>query len=131
MPAESGPGAPLGCEASSIRTFIGAEDFAKSRRFYQALGFVESRIAENMSYFRIAADLGFYLQDYFVKPWCHNSMVFVEVDDVRACYEKLSRLDLDAFAPARLSPIVNRDWGAECFVHDPAGVLWHFGQFND
>lgn len=20
-------------------------------------------------------------------------------------------------------------WGRECFVHDPSGILWHFGEF--
>jgi len=21
------------------------------------------------------------------------------------------------------------DWGKECFVHDPSGILWHIGEF--
>jgi len=20
-------------------------------------------------------------------------------------------------------------WGKECFLHDPSGILWHFGEF--
>ncbi|PZO24508.1 MAG: glyoxalase, partial [Flavobacteriaceae bacterium] len=26
-------------------------------------------------------------------------------------------------------PIRNHDWGRECFLHDPSGILWHFGEF--
>ncbi|MDQ3111085.1 MAG: glyoxalase, partial [Bacteroidota bacterium] len=28
----------------------------------------------------------------------------------------------------KLVPIRNNDWGRECFVHDPSGILWHFGE---
>jgi hypothetical protein len=29
----------------------------------------------------------------------------------------------------KLIPIRVHDWGKECFLHDPSGVLWHFGEF--
>ena len=120
-----------GFKAASIRTFIGAQNFELSRSFYQALGFVESVISTKMSYFRVEAEMGFYLQDYYVKDWCDNSMVFLEVADVEDCWSRLCGLELaERFPPARLSPIKELDWGSECFLHDPAGVLWHFGQFN-
>jgi len=34
-------------------------------------------------------NLGFYLQDYYVKKWCNNSMVFLEVDDIDECWDEL------------------------------------------
>lgn len=118
-------------KAKSIRTFIGAKDYEESRRFYQNLGFEEVVIAPNMSLFKVNEQLAFYLQDYYVKDWCDNSMVFLEVDNVDKCWEDLTKLGLPSkYKNVRLTPIKTWDWGRECFLHDPAGVLWHFGQFN-
>ena len=118
--------------AHSIRTFIGAKDFAKSRQFYRELGFQEIEIDEKMSYFRVNESLGFYLQDYYVKKWNDNSMVFLEVDDIEACWKDLHGRGLhEKYTYVRLTEIKTFDWGRECFMHDPSGVLWHFGQFND
>ena len=38
-------------KAKSIRPFIGAKDFALSRKFYLDLGFRESVLSHTMSYF--------------------------------------------------------------------------------
>ena len=65
----------------SIRPFIGSKDFGISRQFYQDLGFKESILANNLSYFE-SNSLGFYLQDAYVKDWIDNTMIFMEVDDV-------------------------------------------------
>jgi catechol 2,3-dioxygenase-like lactoylglutathione lyase family enzyme len=116
--------------ARSIRPFIGAKDFETSRRFYRDLGFEERVLFPNMSYFRTEG-LGFYLQDAYVKDWIDNTMVFMEVDDVDRFWNGLLALDLPAKYPGvRVTPIRNHDWGRECFLHDPSGILWHFGAFN-
>lgn len=116
-------------QAASIRTFIGAKNFKESRQFYNELGFEESLVAENLAYFKIGT-LGFYLQDYYVKKWVDNSMVFLEVDDVARYWKELNALGLhEKYHLVRLTPIVDYDWGRECFMHDPSGVLWHFGEF--
>ncbi len=115
--------------AKSIRTFVGAKKFKESREFYQEIGFREQIIDSKMSYFQIDG-LGFYLQDYYVKDWVNNSMVFLEVDNVDRYFKELSDLNLPSrYKHVRLSPIQENDWGKECFLHDPSGVLWHFGQF--
>ena len=117
-------------KAKSIRPFIGAKDFALSRRFYRDLGFQESILFPNMSYF-YTEGLGFYLQDAYVRDWIDNSMIFLEVDDVDRYWNELLALDLPAkYENVRLSPIRVSDWGKECFLHDPSGILWHFGAFN-
>lgn len=114
----------------SISTFIGAKDYKVSRQFYTDLGFEELIISEKMSYFRIG-DFGFYLQDYYVKDWIDNSMVFLEVDDAHRYYQELKSLHLvEKYEHVKLSKVVTNDWGDECFLHDPAGILWHFGHFN-
>jgi catechol 2,3-dioxygenase-like lactoylglutathione lyase family enzyme len=117
--------------AKSVRAFIGAVNFETSRSFYKDLGFEESMISDNLTYFKINAVLGFYLQNAYVKDWVDNTMLFVEVDDVSAYYKELQNLALDKkYAIVRLTPIKENDWGRECFLHDPSGILWHFGEFN-
>ena len=116
--------------AISIRAFIGARDFEVSRRFYSALGFEEKVLDQNMSLFKIG-ELGFYLQDAYVEDWINNTMIFLEVDDVDRYWTELQALDLTSqFEHVKLTPIRYYDWGKECFLHDPSGVLWHFGQFS-
>jgi catechol 2,3-dioxygenase-like lactoylglutathione lyase family enzyme len=118
-------------KAKSIRSFIGAENFEVSRSFYRDLGFEERVLSPNMSYFKTGG-LGFYLQDGYVKDWIDNSMIFLEVDDVSRYWNELVALDLAAkYKGVKLTPIKEYEWGRECFMHDPSGVLWHFGEFND
>ncbi len=115
----------------SIRPFIGAKDFRVSRNFYQDLGFEEVVLFHNMSLFRTEG-LGFYLQDAYVKDWIDNTMVFMEVDDVARFWDELLALDITSkYEGVRLTPIKDYDWGRECFVHDPSGILWHFGEFSN
>lgn len=116
-------------KARSIRPFIGARDFDRSRSFYRDLGFEEKQLFHNMSYFSTDG-FGFYLQDAYVKDWVDNTMVFMEVEDVARFWNELLKLDLPAkYQEVRLIPIRNHDWGRECFLHDPSGILWHFGEF--
>ncbi len=117
-------------QSKQIRPFIGAKDFNESRAFYQSIGFEEIIIDKKMSLFKINHHLGFYLQDAYVRDWIDNTMIFVEVEDVEHYWRELSALNLTAtYKTARLVPIRVYDWGRECFLHDPSGVLWHFGEF--
>jgi hypothetical protein len=114
----------------SIRPFIGAKDFEISRNFYRDLGFEESILFHNMSYFKTQG-LGFYLQDANVQDWIDNSMVFMEVEDVSQFWNELSALELTIkYKNVKLTPIRKYDWGSECYLHDPSGILWHFGEFS-
>jgi catechol 2,3-dioxygenase-like lactoylglutathione lyase family enzyme len=117
-------------KTKSIRPFIGAQNYEVSRNFYRDLGFTESIITPGMSYFK-TDQFGFYLQDAYVKDWIDNTMVFMEVDDVGRFWDELVALDLPAkYTGVRLTPIRAYDWGRECFIHDPSGILWHFGEFK-
>lgn len=116
--------------ALSIRPFIGAKDYEISRSFYRDLGFEEIVISPDMCLFK-TAELGFYLQKAYVKEWINNSMLFMEVEDVKQFYSQLIALDLSSkYKEVRIVPIRELNWGSECFVHDPSGVLWHFGEFK-
>jgi catechol 2,3-dioxygenase-like lactoylglutathione lyase family enzyme len=116
-------------KAISIRPFIGAKDYDLTRSFYRDLGFEEVVLSNEMSLFQTDR-IGFYLQNAYVKDWIDNSMIFLEVDDVDRYWKELLALDLTTKYPdVRLTPIRKYDWGRECFMHDPSGILWHFGQF--
>lgn len=116
--------------AKSIRPFIGSENFELSRNFYRDLGFEEIVLFPDMSYFK-TENFGFYLQNAYVKDWIDNTMVFMEVENAEKFWEELVRLDLPVkYEKVRLTPVKTNDWGKECFVHDPSGILWHFGEFS-
>jgi len=114
----------------SIRPFLGAKNFDISRSFYRDLGFEETELFPSMSVFKSGA-FAFYLQDAFVQDWIDNLQVFLEVDDVGRFWNQLSALKLtEKYEAVRLTPIRENSWGSECFIHDPSGILWHFGAFS-
>lgn len=116
-------------KAKSIRPFIGAKDFKLSRNFYRDLGFQEKILAPDMSLFK-TGELGFYLQDANIRDWIDNTMIFLEVEDVGRYWKELLALNLATkYKGVQLTPIREYDWGRECFMHDPSGILWHFGEF--
>ncbi len=113
----------------SIRPFIGSENFKTSREFYSDLGFEETVLESNLSLFQWNGT-GFYLQDAYVKDWNNNTMLFIEVDDTEAFRNYLTGLNLtEKYENVRLTAVKTMPWGKECFVHDPSGILWHFGEF--
>jgi hypothetical protein len=115
--------------AKSIRPFLGAQNFEVSRSFYRDLGFEEVVLFPKMSLFKTDG-IAFYLQDAYVQDWIDNTMVFLEVDDVGRYWRELVALDLPSkYKGTKLTPIKVYDWGRECFLHDPSGILWHFGEF--
>jgi uncharacterized glyoxalase superfamily protein PhnB len=118
-------------KSKSIIPFIGSKDFKVSKAFYAALGFKESMIDSRMSVFSFNGERAFYLQDAYVKDWIENTMLFWEVQDLNTVHSFFKKLDLEtAFAGASVSEIQKDVWGNEFFVHDPAGILWHIGEFK-
>lgn len=116
-----------------VRPFIGSKDFDQSRDFYQALGWSVGYDSEDLRVMTLGTH-SFYLQKYYHKSWCNNTMLHVSVFDVDAWYEKVSI----AFETHKLhkkgrlgETIEDRDYGRTFFVWDPAGVLVHFTQFHD
>jgi catechol 2,3-dioxygenase-like lactoylglutathione lyase family enzyme len=117
--------------AKSIRPFIGAKNYQESIRFYTALGFQVHSLGSQMSVVSVNEDLSFYLQNAYVKDWVDNTMIFLEVEDLQHHWEAVKVLGLpDKFAGVRISEINRKDWGDEFFLHDPSGILWHFGVFK-
>ena len=115
----------------SLRAFIGAKDFEVSRKFYNDMGFREIEIDSSMSNFTVDDHLIFYLQDAYVKGWVDNTMLFLEVENAAHYEQELKNKKLDEKYPnVRFTEMKYYDWGREFFMHDPSGVLWHFGEFT-
>ncbi|KMQ68415.1 glyoxalase [Chryseobacterium sp. FH2] len=113
----------------SLRPFIGSENFETSRNFYKDLGFEEIALEPKLSLFTWQ-EVAFYLQDAYVKDWIDNTMLFIEVENLEEFWEMLLSLNLtEKYEGVRLTPVRTMPWGKECFVHDPSGILWHFGVF--
>lgn len=84
-----------------------------------------------MSFFRLG-NVGFYLQDAYVKKWVDNTMAFLEVDDLTSYWLELKIKELDKkFKNVKYVEPKKLDWGSEGFLHDPSGVLWHIGSFKN
>jgi hypothetical protein len=113
-----------------IRPFIGCRNFLEAQLFYQDLGFTVQLVAPTMALVA-HKNIAFYLQDAYIKDWVDNTQVFVEIENIWEFWEYLKNLQISHKHPtARLVPIQQHAWGSECFLHDPSGILWHFGQFN-
>jgi hypothetical protein len=115
----------------SLRSFIGAKEYKISKEFYSELGFEIIEIDPKMCLVKTNDTLCFYLQDAYVKDWINNTMLFLEIEDLDAFYIRILEKELTKkFKNVRFTEIRNEKWGREFFMHDPSGVLWHFGNFN-
>jgi catechol 2,3-dioxygenase-like lactoylglutathione lyase family enzyme len=117
-------------EINSLRPFVGAKNFDVSRAFYRDLGFEEAIISNGLSLFRSGV-FGFYLQNYYLKEWLENTMLFLEVRDVHKQFQQVQESGLDKKYPhARIQPVKKEEWGEVFYIIDPAGILLHVAQFN-
>lgn len=119
-------------DVKDIKTFVGAKDYQLSKYFYTALGWKLNFETEQLSELELGG-FRFYLQNYYEKTWCENSMLHIVVADVHAWHEKIHAiLEKHSFGTARIEPPKKQDYGAMVsFVWDPSGVLLHFAQFID
>jgi catechol 2,3-dioxygenase-like lactoylglutathione lyase family enzyme len=117
----------------NVKPFIGTHDFDKSRDFYVALGWQLNWQDDDLAELELG-DNRFYLQRYYQKDWCDNTMLHVTVDDAQAWFEHVRALiDANEFgslpgAP-RVAPPKEESYGAKVtYVWDPAGNLLHFAE---
>jgi len=121
----------MNTSATSILPFLGSKNFQESCSFYELLGFEVKFISKGFSRVYINGKISFYLQGHYSKEWCENTMVFLEMEGLEIQRESILRLDLpEKFPGVKISKIQKNEWGYEFFLHDPAGILWHFGFFN-
>lgn len=111
-----------------VRPFLPARDFEISKRFYEALGFI-NLLDGDVAIFNVGTG-GFILQNYYKKEWAENSMMQLMVDDLDAWWAHIEALDLPGkFNVPPPSPPAMQPWGLRIvYLVDPSGVLWHIAQ---
>ena len=117
---------PTGTELA--RPFLPTQDYDRSKRFYEALGFTKVLDGE-VAIFN-AGSGGFILQRGYAKEWAENCMMQLMVDDLDAWWAHILSLDLAGRfgAQAPKAPAM-QPWGLRvAYVYDPCGVLWHVCQ---
>lgn len=108
------------------RPFLPAKDFARSRAFYEALGF--SKLLDGEVAIFAVGETSFILQNYYQQAWAENFMMQLLVDDLDAWWAHIQALDLPGrFGVAPPKAPQMQPWGLRvAYVTDPSGVLWHF-----
>ncbi len=121
------PAVPAGTE--SARPFLPARDFARSKAFYEALGFTVELDSDDVAIYRIGAT-SFLLQRHYQQEWAENVMMQLLVDDLDAWWPWIESLDLPTrFGVPAPTPPAMQPWGLRiAYVVDPSGVLWHVAQ---
>jgi catechol 2,3-dioxygenase-like lactoylglutathione lyase family enzyme len=114
-----------------IKTFLPAQDFDLSKRFYLDLGFTMAWGSDEMAYLH-AGRSSFLLTRFYEKPFAENLMMSLLVVDVEAWWQHVVAQDLGARYGVRVNPPEDRPWGMRDFtIDDPSGVLWRIGQSID
>ena len=115
-----------------VRTFVPAREFARSKAFYEALGWTTIWTDDDGLALMELGGHRFMLQDHYVRAWAENFMLTIVVADAAAWYERVSGvLAGGRFGDARVAEPKDEDWGATVtYVWDPCGVLLHFTQFR-
>jgi hypothetical protein len=116
-------------KTSDIKTFIGSKDYHLSLEFYIALGWKLNFDAGSIAELELG-DHRFYLQKYYQRQWCENSMLHIAVEDAQAWHDHaLKVINSKRYAAARVSEPTVQDYGSlVTFVWDPVGILLHFAQ---
>ena len=114
----------------ALRPFLPAKDFALSKRFYQALGFVQTLEDDHIAILKLGS-FSFILQKFFAKEAAENQMVQMLVRDADAWWQHHvdgAKLVAEfAVKPPRTPAI--QSWGMKVgFLFDPSGVLWHVAE---
>jgi hypothetical protein len=114
---------------NALMPFVPAKDYATSRRFYRALGFVETFTNESVTGFRLEG-ARFLLQNFYNEELAGNFMLSMMVDDVESWWQHVAAQNLpESFPGVKVKPPEDYPWGLrEIHIIDPAGVLWHIAQ---
>ena len=114
---------------SDIKPFIGSQNFEESRDFYLALSWRLNWQKADLAELELG-DCRFYLQRYYQKKWCENSMLHMDVNDAELWYRHVTEvLRVRKYGAARVRAPKKEDYGAlVTYVWDPVGVLLHLAE---
>jgi hypothetical protein len=111
-----------------LKVYMPAKDFALSKRFYAALGFLMSDGWGGTADFELDGQ-GFRLQNYYVKDWANNFMVKIGVPDIEAWHRRAQAMvESGEYGSMRLQAPEPVEDALVLHVWDPSGVLLVFVQ---
>ena len=112
-----------------IKPFIGSKEFSVSRDFYVAIGWKLNWDIGNFAELELGGSK-IYLQDYYQRKWCENSMLHITVDNAQAWFDHVkSVLEARKYGAARVAPPRAEDYGSlVTYIWDPVGILLHMAQ---
>jgi len=109
-----------------VKAFVPARDFVLSMAFYQALGFLQASVFEDIAYFH-CGESSFLLQDFYVREHAHNFQMHLLVESVDDWYKK-AKVVAEQFS-VKIGEPEDRPWAMRDFtLFDPSGVLWRIAQ---
>ena len=74
-------------------------------------------------------DFSFFLQRYYEKTWCDNTMMFIDVEDAAVWRSHIDNvLSAKNFGAARVRGPTDEGYALVTHLWDPSGVLWHIAQ---
>lgn len=112
----------------SMKPFVpSGADYSLARSFFLDLGFVVNWESEGLAELQLGAAV-FLLQDFENREMQENLMMYVEVEDLDAWWERLGQSGvLERYEGVRATEPTDFPWGErEVHLVDPAGVCWHF-----
>ena len=113
---------------SELITYVPAEDFELSKRFYSALGFTLTEGWGGTMDCRLGGAI-FRLQNYYVKEWAENFMMKFDVDDLIGWHDHAKKvIDGGEFGSARCDQPETIGDTQIFHIWDPCGVLLIFIQ---
>jgi hypothetical protein len=110
----------------NIRAFVpSGPDYAKSKQFFQDLGFNMVFAQPDFACFEKDGH-EFFLQNYNQPGFTHHYMMAVGIDNAEACSNEIIEKKLPEKYGIRVWPIIDQPYGKEVNIADVAGCLWHF-----
>lgn len=94
------------------RPFLPARDFARSRRFYEQLGWAPEYDDGSLALLRLG-EFRFYLQNAWVREWAENTMLHLPIADVEEWNSLIRGVVRDgAFGEVRVRGPFRESYGA-------------------
>ncbi len=111
-----------------IKAFVPATDFARSKQFYQDLGFTLASDGGGIAYLHLGV-ASFLLQDFSAPGFAENFVMHLLVSDVDAWWQQVQASGVCERYQVKCTAVQLQAWGMRDFcVYDPSGVLWRIAQ---
>jgi len=117
-------------KALDVKIFVPAKDFKTSLDFYTQLGWQINWEHEGDLAELELAGTRLFLQNFYVKKWAENFMIYVSVENAQAWFEHVSAIKAPGdFPRIRVNPPKLEGHGdIVTYVWDPSRILLHFAE---